>query len=521
MKRNSFFKGALLLAIAGIISKFLGFLYRVPALEILGTEGYALYSYPQWLFVTMIAISTGGFSVAISKLVSENVSLNRHYKAYRIFKTALIMLTVFGAIVSMILLFGSKFIVGLFWPEKTFYSLLAISIAPLFVAILTAYRGYFAGLQIMTPIAISQIVEAIGRLFIGLYLAYVLLDYGEALAAGGASFSATIGAIIALLIIIFIYYKNKMYLLHKNEKENDFTDNDTTKDIIKAILTISIPVAIGSVATTLMPLVDSLMVKPRLELINISNETINTFYSLLATSSTIIALPLTFSLALSTSLVPAISRARVLKNDTEVKRKIQLGFKMGVYVSLPSAVGLYVLAGPIIKLLFNKLSVGDYNPGFLMKILSVGLPFIMLSQLMTSMLQAVNRINKPVKNLLLGSIIKFILSYFLIVIPTLNIKGPAIATVIAHIIVASLNFYHLKKYTSFKLDLKDTIIKPLFASGIMYLSVLGSYNIILKVSGNTVATLSSVVIGGLIYGLIMFKIGAIDKSVIETLVKRR
>lgn len=519
MKKNSFIKGAMLLSLAGILSKLLGFLYKVPIAELLGSEGYSLYLYPQWLFVFMIMLSTGGFAISISKLVSEKMSLNKPNEAYRVFKVALILLISLGTISSAILIMFSKTIVA-FWPEEAIYSFLAVSIAPLIVAVMTAYRGFFQGLQIMSAVAISQIVEALGRMIIGVFLTYFLIAYGIPYAAGGASFGATIGAFLGLgiLYILFIKYRNKYIDIDEYKEYVRLQDIEPTKDVMISILKISIPIAIGYVASTLMPLFDSFIVKPRLESIGFTEKQVGHLYSQLATSSSINALPITLATALAISLVPAISRARVKGDYNEVKRKIAYGFKIGIYIALPAAVGLYALAEQILSLTFPTLSGG----GYLLKILNISLPFIMLSTLMTSMLQALNRVHVPVRNLIIGSVIKLMFSFYLISIPSINIKGPAIGTLIAQVTIFLLNYISLRSTISFKFDLKETLIKPLISSIILFILVTFSYKLLYSLFySKAISTIISIIIGATAYGGLMIVIGAIDKNEIIKLVKRR
>lgn len=517
MKRNSFLKGAMLLGFAGIIAKIIGFLYQVPISNILGANGYSYYARPQWIYVTTLTISTGGFTVAISKLVSERMSLKKYKEAKKIFKVAFILLFIMGLIASLLLLFGSK-IVMKSWPKDTLYSLLAVSIAPLLVAILTAFRGYFAGLQIMTPIAISQIIEALGRMFFGIMLSYILLSYGDGVAAAGASFGATSGAFISLIIMIIIYYKNRKKIFTNYNELNQDYNVANTKDIVKSILSVSIPIAIGSVATTLMPLIDSIITDPRLIIAGLTETKINLLYSQLTTSSRIIALPLTFSLQIAISLVPAISKAKVLKNEADIDKKIRLALKMGLFIALPSTIGIFALSEPILSMLFPKLSGG----GYLLQILSLGLTFVMISQLVTSILQALDKVNIPVRNLLIGSVIKLALTYYLLAIPSINISGAAIATVASHCIVAILNIIALRKYAKFTFDFIDIVVKPLFVSSIMFMIVYYGYRLLYSlINSNSLATIISIGLGGAIYLILMFVIGGITKNQLKMITKRK
>jgi stage V sporulation protein B len=443
MKNKSFLNGAFILAVAGIISKFIGFFFKVPITRLIGAEGLGLYNYPYNLYSAMLAISITGLPVAISKLVSERIALKQYRAVHKVFKVALILMSLVGIFTSAVLFAGSKIIVNKFWPPGAYYPLMGLVFAPIFVASMSVFRGYFQGMQLMMPTAISQIFESFGRLIVGLGLAYFFVNKGIPYAAGGASFGATAGAVLGLIVLIISYLKIQSKLNKNIQKHKVIEKEESSIFIITKILSISVPISIGAVASSMMSLIDSLMINSRLLIAGFSVKEASVLYGQLGTANTLINFPLTISIAIAASIVPAISEAKVHENYHEIRQKLEEGIKMGFYIGLPATIGLFILADPILAFIFPTINGG----GKLLQLLAVALIFITLNQILTGALQGFGKIMIPVKNLFLGSVVKVIVSYFLTIQPAYNIKGAAIGTIIGYLIALLLNYKDIKKYT--------------------------------------------------------------------------
>lgn len=195
MKKHSLIKGTIILGLAGIVSKFLGLFFRWPLIMLIGDEGIGYYqmSYPLYTFFIALA---SGVPIAISKLVSEKNALGDKEGIMKVLKESFILMIFMGFGSTALLLIFSKHIISyLQWSEKSYYSLIAISIAPSFIAIMSVLRGFFQGLQNMKPTAVSQIIEQLGRVIVGVGLAVLLLPYGVEYAAGGAAIGASAGGL--------------------------------------------------------------------------------------------------------------------------------------------------------------------------------------------------------------------------------------------------------------------------------------------------------------------------------------
>lgn len=503
MKKQSLVKGSLILGFAGIFSKFLGLFFRWPLIMLIGDEGVGYYqmTYPLYMFFVAMA---SGVPIAISKMISENNVNNKFKDNYAVVKEANILMCILGIGTSGILFLFAKPIVNfLGWDSKAYLSLIGISFAPCIISILTVYRGFFQGYQNMTPSALSQILEQAGRVVFGVGLAIILLPYGIEFSAGGAASGAAFGGGIACL---FLYKKyKKIKKIEKIEKVK------TNPKILSKILKISIPISIGTTVGSIMSLIDSILVPQNLLNAGFTSQQSTILYSqLTGKASVIVNIPLTLSMAICASIIPIIAEVYILNNKKEIQNKINLISKLSAVISIPCLFGLYFLAEPILKLIFP----GHFHGAEILKYLSLSIPFITITQTSTSILQGIGRYIIPVINLLIGCIIKIILTTTLVSNININIYGAVIASISAYATVAILNLLAMKLITKVKLNMYNNYMKPAFASSLMMIFVINAYNFFYKSTlSNGVACLLSISIGVIIYfiGIILLKVFTIDE----------
>lgn len=518
-KNNSFIKGAAILGIAGGIVKILGAIYRLPLANIIGSEGMGYYQTAYPLYTLLLTISTAGFPVAIAKLVSEKRAIGDYNAAHRVFKVALTGLFMGGLLTSLFLYLLSDVIVERLGNPNAYYALISLVPALFFVPIMASFRGFFQGQQSMAPTALSQVIEQLFKVISGLFLTYYLLDRGTAVAAGGASFGGSVGAIFGTLTVIIIYIYRRRSMLDEM-KTSIHTEEYKVNSIVKDLLIIAIPITIGSAIMPIMDTIDVAIVLKRLQFIGYTEAEANGLYgNLKGMAQTLINLPQVFSMAIAMSLVPAIAHTNAKKNKRELENIISSGIRMTLLIGLPAAIGLFVLSTPIISLLYYKnpietiLSVGD-----LLRTLSIGVIFLTLIQALSSILQGLGKPLIPAMNLFIGAIVKIILSYVLTAVPSININGAAISTVAAFVVAASLDLISVIKYTKIKLNIKDVFIRPLISAIGMGIAALVSYGLLFQVlvdkleNGAKIATVSSILIGALVYGILLILTGTITSE---------
>ena len=509
MKKQSLIKGSLILGIAGMLTRFLGIFFRWPLFMLIGDEGVGYYQMVYPLYMFFIAMASG-IPIAMSKMISESNAISDIKTSFQVVKESAILTIFIGTGTSLILFLFSKQIINfLNWDYKAYYSLIGISFAPMIISFVTVLRGFFQGFQNMTPSAISQILEQIGRVVFGVGLSYILLEKGIEFSAGAASFGATAGGILAGLFLYFQYRKTKKSFKIIKVKSNP--------DILTKILKISIPISLGATVGTIMSLIDSILVPQKLLQAGFNKTQSTILYAqLTGKASVIVNIPLTLSIALCTSLIPIIAESYVLKRREEIKSKVNLSIKMSAVIAVPCMFGLFFMAEPIMRFILPGRSEG----GNILKYLSLSIPFIIITQTTTSILQSVGSYIIPIINLLIGCILKIILTIVLVPISYINIYGAVIASVSAYVIVAILNVIAMKKKLGLKLNPYENFIKPSYASIFMIIGVLLSYSYLFKnTSSNGVSCLLSILLGVIIYimGIIILKIFNIknDKKIIK------
>lgn len=510
MSKNSFLKGAFILGLAGIMVNVLGAFFRIPLGNIIGSEGMGYYQTSFPIYILLVTISASGFPTAISKLVSEKIALGDNKGAYKVFKVSFIALIMTGIVSFILLLLESKFITNnIVKSPKAYYSMLAISPALLFVPIMSTFRGYFQGRQEMLPIAVSQITEQLGRVGLGLTLAFLFLSKGKEYAAAGAAFGGTAGAIFGTLYIASVYLKNKNSIKTEMENSKDF-EEENTKKILKRLLAIAVPITIGTSILPLMNVVDTSMVVRRLQSLGYTYKESNSLFGqLTGMAGTLINFPQVLTMSLAMSLVPVISHFFTIKDTDNLKYNTKLGIRTAILIGFPASFGLASLSGPIMKLLYPKepSSVGD-----ILLYLSMSVILLGIIQSTTAVLQGMEKVNIPVKNIGIGLVFKVIINYILIGVPYLNIKGAALGNIGAYMIIAILNLNYIRKSLDVKFEFISYILKPLVSSGIMSILVIMSYKILFNFAPNSISCVISIGIGAIAYGIILILIGGISEE---------
>lgn len=519
-KGQSFIKGAAILGVAGALVKILGAIYRIPLSNIIMDEGIGYYQTAYPFYILLLTLSTAGIPVAIAKLVSEKRALGDYRNAQKIFKVALVGLFFGGVVTSLIVALGSRKIVEYLGNPNAYYALVALVPALFFVPIMGAFRGFFQGRQSMVPTALSQVIEQLFRIVTGLGLTYLLLGYGIPIAAGGASFGGSTGAIAGTAVIMFIYFKHRKTL--KDEIElSEIKVEYPVQRIVRDLLMIAVPITMGSAISPTMDTIDAALVLRRLQHIGYTVDMANRLYGhLKGMAQTLINLPQVFSMAIAMSLVPAISDAKARKAKGEVVDLITSGIRITLLIGLPAAFGLFVLAEPIIALLYyNNTAEAISSIGTLLSYLAFGVIFLTLVQTLTAMIQGLGKPFVPVKNLLIGAIAKIILTFVLTGIPAINIKGAAISTVTAYGVAALLDLRYIIKVEKIKLNLKNIIAKPLVSAIGMGVMARITYQILVGALGNSKATLLGVGVGALVYFSLLLFTGAITREDLELIPK--
>lgn len=515
MTRQSFVKGAVILTLAGASVRFVGAFFRIFLAALIGDEGMGLFQMAYPVYSTLLAISTAGVPIAISKLVAENLAYGNYRGAYKVFRVALTLLALSGLVISLSLYFGAGFITRVIAQDpRAYYPLISISPAIFLVTVMAAYRGYFQGQQQMVPTALSQIIEQVGRVASALFLAVFFLPRGLEFAAAGASFGAAAGAFCGLGLLLFIFLRQRKEFAVKLRSQR-IPDQEKADKIFSRIVALAVPITIGSLVMPLSAIVDLFLVPQRLHLAGFDTSRATALYGqLTGMASPLVHIPTIITVALAISLVPAISEALALGKEKLIQDRSYLAVRLTFLLALPSAFGLFLLAEPITVLLFQNAEAGR-----VLAVLSLGVVFLALFQVTSAILQGLGRTMDPVKSMLWGAAVKTILTWHLTALPALHINGAALSTVAGFGVASLLNLYRVQALTGMALRPLESLGKPLFASLGMAVAVLVIYSplaALYPVLGSSLAhmtaTLGAVLAGMLVFGLLLLLVGGIRRN---------
>ena len=520
MAKKSFFKGAVILGIAGIIVKVFGAFFRIPLANIIGDTGMGYYQTAYPVYVLLLTLSTAGIPTAIARLVSERTTEGNHKEAYRIFTVSFRLLLAMGIVTSLLLFLGAPYIVQYMKGEpEAIYSMRSIAPALLFVPIMAAFRGYFQGQQDMTPTASSQVIEQAFRVVFGLSMAVILLPAGLKFAAAGASAGAAAGGFFGLIGIFAIYIRRRS-VIRENCRNSPDGESEAAKSILWKIVVIAVPVTIGAAIMPIMTNIDLAIVVRRLVQSGYSSAEANSLYGQLSGFATpLINLPQVLTQAIAMSLVPAVASAFSAKDQEFLRYNTAFGIRTAMIIGMPCSVGLMVLSKPIMLLLYPAQQASAVNAAESLFILAFGAIFLSLVQTLTGILQGVKRQLIPVINLAIGAGIKVIITYVLTGIPSVNVKGAAAGTAAAYITAALLNYRAVRKYTGSRPNFSLTFGRPMLSAAIMGAIVWAIYSGLSLLTGNTVATMVSVFCGVVVYGFCILRFKGITPDEIKMLPK--
>ncbi len=522
MKKETFLYGSIILAVAGIITKVLGIFYRVPLVILLKDEGVGLVQYAYSLYLVLLAISTAGLPVAISKLVAERVATNRYEAAVRVFRISLGLLTVSGLVVGTALFLGARFVTSVFFPDSRVYlSLVATAPAIFLVAVMSAFRGYFQGWKRLIPTAVSEILEQSVRIATAVGLAYILLPKGLEWAAAGATFGAVTGAAAGLVYLTYLYFKTRGQLRREMLTSTLAPPEEPetgTFALIREIAILAIPISIGGLILPLMQSLDSVIVARRLLAIGYAQaQATALFGQLSAMAFGLVNVPAMITFALAAGLVPSISEAVALGKMHRARAVLSTGIRITMALILPAAVGFIMLAQPIMALIYTNENRGAAAP---LAVLSPGLLFLGLQQTTSAALQGIGRTDLPVKHLLTGAVVKTILTWVLTANKAYGINGAAFATSVGFLVSAVLNVLSVRKHLGVGFSFKSFVTRPVAAAVVMGLFVALFFPWFAGALGVTegapqrvaegVATLVTIGVAAVLYLVVLTLIGGLE-----------
>ena len=439
-----FVKGAVILAIGALLCKLIGAVYRVPLTNILGSEGMGLYQLIYPVFTLLLVISSSGIPNGISRLIAEKIAKGQPKYAKKIITISIVLMLVVGVLFSLLLYIFSDNIAHLQGNPLASNGYKTIAPSVLLVGLISVFRGVFQGYNVMTPTAVSQIVEQLVKLVLGLGLGYLLLVYGVEYGVAGALLGITIGELLCLVYLVLKYYISKKSLSISLSREDDLP---SAFSIVKEIVKVVLPMTLASTFMPIILVVDSVLIVNLL--IGAGNSVIDatSMYGLYSgVVNTVINMPVVVATAVATALIPIICSFFAQGKTIEAKAKIDSAFESIMYVSIPCFLVFLLFGGDIVRFLFPSVVESNTSvANMLMVIGSLNVILISIVQVSSAILQCVDKLWIPAFSMFVGCLTKIFI--VILLIGNMGILAGMIASVVCYLIVTLINLHFLNVHS--------------------------------------------------------------------------
>lgn len=522
--RQSFLGGAAVLALATAIVKILGAFYKIPLQNIIGETGYSFFSTAYDIYSVLLMISTAGLPVAMSRMISEARALERYEQIHRIYSVALWVFFAIGLVGTLGMALFCAQLATWCGQKDAWFAILCLSPAVLSICINSANRGFFQGQGDMRPTSVSQVLEAVCRLALGLAAAYCIMrsfysdngtvdSAGYRWAAGGAILGVTIGS---LLSIPYLFGK------HRRAAKRMVGGDPTCisrKRTLRSLLAIAVPITIGAAGLQIITLIDTMVYMFRLKgAAGFTQEQANSLKGIYNFCQTIFNLPASFMSPLVVSMIPALTEHITMKNKRGERMVTESAVRVMALIAMPCGMGLATLAAPIYGLLASHTEQSLATAGPVLSILGVSVLFNALVLVTNAIQQAHGDVTTPVINMLLGGVVKVALNFVLVANPKLNIIGAAIGTLACYVCITVLNLIVMSR-RHYHLALARTMGKVLVASCVLGAVALGTYYGLSGLLHGKLLTIAAILAGGVSYLIMVVALRVITREDCELLPK--
>lgn len=457
------------LSIAGILCKLIGVLFSIPLNMIstkVATDFYIVYP----TYTLLLTISSAGLPVAVSRLVAGSLARKDRRNAWNTFRCALLTLFALGFFFSLMMVILNRALVNMVGVAETSAGYYAIAPCVLIVCILSAFRGLFQGQQNMVPTAVSQVMEQVGKVALSLPLAALGLKQSVEAGAAGALLGITLSETIALLYMIIRFYTKKAEF-NSYPQDPDLPETPH-KTLLSRLVLISVPITISACIIPFSQFIDSAMMIKRMLSAGLIQADAEAYYGLF-TSVVIrlINIPTALALAISMSLVPAVSACKARDDDAGIRRETHTGMRYAFIIGFPCSVGMSVLSKQIVSFFYSN--VKEFTPekiqlaSELLTFSAMTVVLFTVVQATSSILQGLRKQKIPMYTMIAGVAVKILMNYILIGTPGIHIHGGPYASIACYGVVMAANTYYVCKYTNMRFNLSYWVLRPGAAAAAM------------------------------------------------------
>ena len=527
-KSSNFLIQGSILALAGILVRIIGMVYRIPMQNKIGNAAMGMYSSAFYIYNIILLLSSYSLPLAVSKMVSARVALGQHKNAYRIFQSSMIFSLISGSVAGLLMFFGADFFaVKLLNEPGAAYAIKVLAPTVFVMAFLGTLRGYFQGLGTMIPTAVSQVLEQIINAVISIVAAFLLFDmgarvdiakgtdiYADAYGAAGGTLGTAAGALTAL-IFCFVLFRMYRRILKRQMRRDNTVMLESYGNIARVLVATIVPVIISGTVYNVSNLVDNSIYGFYMKSVGESAHYMAKWGVYSGQYYLLINVPIAISNALSSSMLPSLTRTVTEGNKGEVLRKINLTIRFSMIVAIPSAVGLTLLGAPIVEMLFNQ---DTKLGGDLLFLGSLAVIFFSLSTVTNGILQGINKMKTPVRNALISLILHVGILVALLYGLKTGIYGVVIANMLFGLSMCILNGISIANYLNYRQEVKKTFVLPFLASLIMGgCSYLVYYLLNMLTKRNSIACLAAVIVAVAVYFVMLIVFRCVDEKELHSM----
>ena len=513
-KKQTFLHGAALLAIATAIVKVIGALYKIPLNAIIGAQGFSYFYTAYEIYSVLLLISTAGLPVAVSRMISQANSLGHYNQVRQVYRTARNIFVVLGLLSSLLMTIFCRQLAAFQQQPNAWFAIGCLGPCALLVCLLSAFRGFFQGQGNMIPTSVSEVVEAVVKLIAGIAAAIVLLKVtGEvSYSAGGAILGVTLSCLVSVFYLFCKFRKSYRELPVTGEQVR------STADTAKSLLAIAVPITIGSAGLQLLSVFEARLYMSQLLNLGNSQDAADTMKGIYNMTQTIFNMPISFIPAITISIIPAITAHITLADDKAARATEESSARITGLISMPCAVGLFVLAEPVMALLGGYEGQDLVLAGRLMALMGLSIFFYSIVQLTNAVMQAHGRATLPVINMLLAGVMRLIVVYILTGNPHIQLMGAPIGGALCYLCIAIMNLIAMGKVIPHRPAVAKNMLRPLIPSVVMGAAAFGAWYGLKQVldAGSTTGKLLlcavPVLVGVAVYFVLVIKLKSITRE---------
>ena len=469
-KKQNFLQGTALLAMATAIVKIIGAIYKIPLNAIIGKQGFSYYSTAYEIYNVLLMISTAGLPVAMSRMISQANSLGHSNRIRRIYKTSRAIFLTLGIAGSLLMTLFCRQLAEFQNQPDAWAAIGALGPCCLLICIMSTFRGFFQGHSNMLPTSVSQVLEAVVKLVVGMLAALLLLKStgSVSLAAGGAILGVTISCMASSVYLFGKFRKAYGALEPSSEAAESYSDT------AKRLMAIAVPITIGSAGLQILTMLETKIYMGQLLGLGFTQLEADSMKGIYNMSQTIYNMPCAFITPITISIIPAITSHLTLLDHKAAKATEESAARVTGLICMPCAFGLATLAGPVTALLGGYTGADLTLSTSLMTIMGYNIMFNAVVLLTNAMMQAHGHAVVPVVNMFIAGIMRLVVVYMLTGNPNIGIVGTPIGAMLCFLCIAVLNVFSMRRVMKDPPAIVKNLVKPFAAAAIMGIFVRGA-----------------------------------------------